>query len=170
MFDRINVHPADAGALAAVNACRFIDGQPIEADFIEQAIDRSKRTGQLAEEAIDQNAADDRDKEKKGFPAKQRADSLSQFEMCTQKRNAAHQSVGGADILTESRCAHAYDVGDKNRHEDHEHEQKNILGIFGKRRQAQFFLWQRNHRQQFLKQTKRAQEAADEASQQHAGS
>ena len=57
----VNVHFADGGASAAADASAFIDGQAIEADLVEQAVDRAERTEDLAEEAIDRDAGGKRE-------------------------------------------------------------------------------------------------------------
>lgn len=168
IFDRIDIHSADAGALAAAHTLVFIHCQAIEADLIEQTIDRTEWTEELAEEAIDNHAACDGDDQQRELPVKEPANRLLQFGVRAQQWNAARQRAGGTDVLTECRLAHADDIGDGYRHDADEYDQNDVFEILCKRRQAQLLPGQRNFTDDFLNQTERAQETAHKAAQKHA--
>lgn len=168
IFDRIDVHPADVGAFAAVHALVFIHRQTIEAYFIEQAVDCAERTDEFAEKAIDNDTAYDGDDQQSELPIEEPANCLLKLRVRAQQWNAAHQRAGRTDVLAECRFAHAYDIGDSHRHDTDKNDQNDVFEILRKRRQTQFFLGQRNLGKELLNQTKRTQETTYEAAQQYA--
>jgi len=166
----IDVHFTDRRAFSTVNTLVCIHSQAIETHFVEQAINRSKRAGKLAEKTIDNNASDNCEDQQKELPAKKSADGLPEFWMCAQQRNAASQRARRADILAECRFAHADNISDKNGHKDNKDQENGILEILCESGKAQFFLRQRNQCKQFLNQAERAEKSAYKSAEQNADS
>ena len=168
ILDGIDVHLADPGAFAAAHTLIVINGQLVEADFVEQAVDCAEQAKRLAEETIyDDTANEDYDQQKQ-LPAKEKTDGLLKLGMRTQQRNAAKQRAGRTDILAESRLAHADNVGDGDRHDDHKDEKNGIFGVFEYAGKTALFSGQRDMCQQLLNQPERTEKAAHKAPQQHA--
>ena len=69
MFDRVDVHHARFCALAATDAFALVDGNVIETDFIEQAIDRAERAQDLTKApSEEQTPHDDKDQYPEFYP------------------------------------------------------------------------------------------------------
>ena len=61
MLDRVDIHHASFRAFAAADAFALVDCNVVEADFVEQSVDRAERAEDFTKEPSDEQAADDND-------------------------------------------------------------------------------------------------------------
>ena len=163
---RIDVHRTDIPALAARDAAGVVDMHAVQADLVEQSVDRAEWAHDLAEKPAAYDAAEDSDDEDRGFEDKEPAELRSEFGMCQEQWNAAFEGPGRADVFAERRRTEAKLVGHHGRHQEHEHHEQYVFDVSQRFRYAD--VRRRDLVQEFLDESKRAYEPADGSSEHHA--
>lgn len=113
----------------AMNALALIYFQMIDADLVEEPVDRAQRAHRFAEKPFADQHSSDRADQDRELQKEERPDGLAQVFIGQEERDAALQRPDRADVLAEGRLAHAHEVRHQDRHRQHEDREQNVFDV-----------------------------------------